>query len=489
MRVLFVTSEVAPLAKAGGLGDVSAALPRHLGALGHDIRVVVPFYGRMRDVESSFQTVLANLSVVLGDRRVVFSVLESRLAGTKVPLYAIQCPSLYDRPSIYTTDPDEHLRFIALQWAALTICQYLRWSPDVVHANDWQGALIPLILRTALNWDQRFAGTRTVLTIHNVGHQGVFSADVLGETGLAVAAHHFHQDQLRDGLVNFLLTGILYADVVTTVSPTYAREIRTSDHGVGLDPFLRARSDTVIGILNGIDDEEWSPEIDRHIPHRYSRTQLDGKERNKAELLGQLGLPYDPVVPVIGIVSRLAWQKGFDLCFDVLPWLLRTGRAQIVALGRGEPRYESYFHDLAQAWPRGAAFRRAFSEPLAHLIEAGADMFLMPSRHEPCGLNQMYSLRYGTVPIVHRVGGLADTVRLWRGSGSGGNGFVFDDFDAPALQWALSYALETWGEGRGLDRQRWREIQDNGMSADFSWSNRVADYVRLYERIRGLARG
>ena len=481
MKILSVASEVAPLAKTGGLGDVCAALPRHLAALGHDVRVVLPFYSRVRDGRRRFATVFSDLAVTLHDKEVRFSVLSTTVPGSAVPMYLVRCPGLYDRPSIYTRDPDEHLRFIVLQWAALKICQQLGWSPDVVHAHDWQTALLPLILKTALAWDRLFESTKTVLTIHNVGHQGAFAAGTLADTGLSSVAHHFHQDQIKAGVWNSLLTGILYADVVTAVSPTYAREIQTDEHGVGLGSFLRNRKETVRGILNGIDEAQWSPERDAHIPYRYSRSDLSGKERNKAALLDALGLPYDPAVPVIGIVSRLAWQKGLDLCFEVLPRLLRSVPVRVVVLGRGEPRYEEFFGRLARAFPRGVAFRRGFSEPLAHLIEAGADLFLMPSRHEPCGLNQMYSQRYGTVPVVRRTGGLADTVRLWRGPGSGGTGFVFDDFDGQALWWALSYALGTWG----ADREQWREIQDNGMQEDFSWTTRVGEYDRMYRQLVG----
>jgi starch synthase len=479
MKILFVTSEVAPLAKAGGLADVCAALPRHLAALGHDVRIVLPCYAHLRDGKRSFAVVVPEASVALGTRALSFAVLAHTLP-TGLPAYLVHCPALYDRPSIYTTDPDEHLRFSLLQWAALLLCQHLHWGPDVVHCNDWQTALIPLMLRTVLAWDRLFDPTRTVLTIHNVAHQGAFSAAVLPDTGLEAAVHGFHQEQLRAGFLNYLLTGILHADLVTTVSPTYAREIQTEAQGARMDPFLRARSAALFGILNGIDEDEWSPERDPHIPHRYSRDDLAGKERDKAELTAAVGLPHDPEVPLIGVVSRLAWQKGFDLGFALLPRLLEEENAQLVVLGRGDACYEEYFSDLARAMPRRVAFRRGFSEPLAHLIEAGADLFLMPSRYEPCGLNQMYSLRYGTVPVVHKTGGLADTVRLWGGPGSGGNGFCFDHFDEGALSWAVSYALSTW-----RDRATWRELMHNGMSEDFSWKRRVADYVELYRRVVG----
>jgi starch synthase len=478
LRILFVSAEVAPFAKTGGLGDVSAALPRALRARGHDVMVVVPFYSRVRKSERRFERVLSQREMAVGPHRVSFAVHSSHLPGSDVPVLFVDCPALYDRPSIYTRDPDEHLRFAVLGWAALRICQSLQWSPDVVHCNDWQTGLVPLTLKTLLAWDRLFARTRTVLTIHNIGHQGVFPAAVLPETGLAEAAQHFHQDQLREGRLNYLLTGILYANAITTVSPTYARQIMTAEHGVGLDPFLRARRDVVFGILNGVDENEWNPERDPKIPFRYSRDDLSGKERNKEALLEVVKLPYAANVPVIGIVSRLVWQKGFDLCFDVLPLLLARRDLQLVVLGSGESRYEEFFARLAARFPHKVAFHRGFSEPLAHLIEAGADMFLMPSRYEPCGLNQMYSLAYGTPPIVHRTGGLADTVRTWDPRTGRGNGFAFEHFDASGLAWAIGYALETF-----RDRPQWRALQHNGMSEDFSWTRRVVEYEELYRRI------
>jgi starch synthase len=484
LNVLFVASEVAPFAKTGGLGDVAAALPRALGARGHDVRIVMPMYSRVQTPDRKFEPVIREAVLVLGGTRIVFSVYESSgLPDSNVPVYFVRCAGLYDRAGIYTSDHDEHLRFAVLSWAALVICQRLGFRPDIVHANDWQTSLLPLLLKTMFAWDRLFAGTRSVLTIHNIGHQGTFGSNAISDAGLNDAASHFHQDHLRDGRVNFLLTGILYANAITTVSPTYAREIQTPDHGVGLDAYLRERRNILFGILNGIDEGEWSPEKDTRIPHQYSVDDLDGKEKNKQALVESAGLRYHPRVPVIGVVSRLAWQKGFDLCMSVLPRILAKRAVQLVVLGTGEPQYERFFSSLAFQFPKQVVYKRGFSEPLAHLIEAGSDMFLMPSRYEPCGLNQMYSLRYGTPPIVHRTGGLADTVTPFDTHRRSGNGFVFDHFDEGGLGFGIAHALATWGSGEGEDRERWRALQRNGMRAHFGWNERVTAYEMIYRNV------
>lgn len=472
MNVLFVSSEVAPFAKTGGLGDVAAALPRALGARGHDVRIVMPMYARVQAPDRHFEMVIREAVLLLGGTRVVFSVHEGTLPDSKVPVYFVRCSGLYDRQGIYTSDHDEHLRFAVLSWAALVICQRLGFRPDIVHANDWQTSLIPLLLKTSFAWDRLFAPTRSVLTIHNIGHQGTFGGSAISDTGLAESTHHFHQDHLREGRVNFLLTGILYANAITTVSPTYAREIQTPEHGVGLDGFLRQRSEVLFGILNGIDEGEWSPERDTRIPHQYSGEDLSGKEKNKKELLEGAGLRYIPNVPVIGIVSRLAWQKGFDLCMKVLPRVLAKRAVQLVVLGTGEPEYERFFSSLAFQFPKQVAYKRGFSEQLAHLIEAGSDMFLMPSRYEPCGLNQMYSLKYGTVPVVRATGGLEDTVE------DGITGFKFSGVTGWDMLACLSRGLAAYEQ-----KDDWAAMMAEGMSKDNSWDHAAGEYVKLYEEM------
>ncbi|MBM4359211.1 MAG: glycogen synthase GlgA [Deltaproteobacteria bacterium] len=479
MKILFVSSEVAPFAKTGGLGDVGAALPRALRAAGHDVRIVMPCYRRVLEGNHRLRMVIPPMTIAVGPARLSFDTLEATLPGSDVPVYLVRCPRLYDRPNVYTQDGDEHLRFALLNWAALRIAQQLGFAPDIVHANDWQTALLPLMLKTVFAWDRLFANARSVLTIHNIGHQGTFPASAVNEVGLGMTAQSFHQEQLAQGRMSFMLTGLLYANAITTVSPTYAREIQTPEHGVGLDAFLRARRDVLFGILNGIDDDEWNPAKDRHLPHRYELSDLSGKARNKEALLTELRLPQRPGVPLVGMVTRLAWQKGLDLCFEALPALFMQRDVQLVVLGSGEPKYEAFFSELARRLPRRVAFINRFSEPMAHLIEAASDMFLMPSRYEPCGLNQMYSLAYGTPPIVHRTGGLADTVKQFNPATGEGNGFVFDHFDVRGLKWALGAAVDAYRGGRG-----WTRLVQNGMAERFGWALRVREYEAVY---RGVA--
>jgi starch synthase len=475
LNVLCVASEMAPFAKTGGLADVMAALPRQLARAGHDVRVFLPLYDTAKTAGRTLEPLFEEMEVRLGAHR--YQVKIVGVAGDPL-VHFVHCPALYGRGGLYTNDADEHLRFLALCWAALTGCQRLGFAPDVIHCNDWQTGLLPVTLKTRFGWDRLFARARTLLTIHNLNYQGIFPAAIVPDTNLADSAHLFHQDQLVDGRVNSLLHGILYADGVSTVSPTYAQEIQTEAHGAGLDPFLRARSSTVVGILNGVDYEEWSPERDAHIPHRYSAADLAGKELDKQALVTRLGLTYQPRVPVIGMVSRLAGQKGLELVGEVLPGLLRRHRFQLVVLGSGETRLEEMFAALQRGFPGQVCFYRGFLEPLAHLIEAGADMYLMPSRYEPCGLNQMYSLRYGTVPIVHRTGGLADTVKTWNPRTGEGNGFAFEHHDPAGLRWGVEAALGTY-----RDRPAWARLMQNGMAEDFSWHTQARLYELVYARL------
>jgi starch synthase len=479
VNVLFVASEMAPYAKTGGLADVIAALPAYLHRAGHDARVVLPLYDTVDTKKATFEAVM-DFDVPLGAHRYQIKVFR---VATALPVYFVHCPALYGRGRLYTSDADEHRRFLALSYAALVICQKLDFAPDVVHCHDWQTSLLPMIVKTLFAKDPRFAKTRSLLTIHNLMYQGSFPVGIGPDTNLGSVSHLFHQDLMKAGRVNFLLQGILYADGVSTVSPTYAQEIQGEKYGGGLDGFLRARSTTVVGILNGVDYDEWSPEHDRHIKHHYNPHTLDGKERNKEHLLTSLGLPYVPGVPVIGIVSRLVGQKGFKLLDPAMFDLLRRHGFQLVVLGSGEPALEDLFTRLQRAFPRQVCFYQGFKNDLAHMIEAGSDMFLMPSVYEPCGLNQLYSLRYGTVPIVHRTGGLADTVTTWQPRSGSGTGFAFEHHDEPGLRWGVGAALSAY-----RDPTQWRRLMQNGMSKDFSWDAQGKLYELVYQRLTAAPR-
>lgn len=479
MKILMLAAEVAPFAKTGGLADVAAALTRHLAASGHDVRLLMPFYGRVQRGKWSFRPhpKLSGMRLAFGGRDYTYSVVTAKLPNSQAEVLFLHCPELYGRDAIYTWERDEHVRFGLFARAALEVCQWLQWAPDVLHCNDWHTGLAPLYLKAAYSWDRLFERTRTVLTIHNIGYQGVFPAETLHELGFGAHAHLLHQGDLAAGKLNYLKTGVIYADALTTVSETYAREIQTQDFGMGLADLLRARADSVVGIVNGVDYSEWDPASDTRIPQRYSAKDLGGKRLCRDQLLERMKLAPARGAPVFGIVSRLTAQKGFELLPDVLPGLLKHD-VRLCVLGSGEERYEQYFHWLHASNPGKVSFWAGYDDELAHWIEAGADLFLMPSLYEPCGLNQMYSLRYGTAPIVRRTGGLADTVEPFERATRKGTGFLFDEFKAQALEGALVRALEAF-----RDPDAWRALQQNGMARDFSWERQGKQYVELYGRL------
>ncbi|MBC7982751.1 MAG: glycogen synthase [Candidatus Obscuribacterales bacterium] len=480
LKICFVSSEVAPLAKTGGLADVAGALPQRLHALGHDVRVFMPLYSSVERSLLAFSAVpnVQNIDLKLGALDYRFSLVAGTLPDSQAPIYLIDCPAVFHRASLYTNDHDEHLRFLILQRAVLEACQRLKFAPDILHCNDWHVALLPLLIKTQYAWDSLFARCRSLLSIHNIGYQGQFASSTLGHMDLGAEIARLDHDDLATGRINWLKEGIRHADRVATVSPTYAQEICAPLGGHGLDTTLRARGDRIVGILNGVDYDEWNPSIDKHIPHRFSREDLSGKARNKLALLAQLGVQVAAHTPLIGIVSRLTPQKGFDLLFDSLPEILQQREFALAIVGSGEARYEAFFKQLARDFPERVAFHNGYSEALAHWIEAGSDMFLMPSMYEPCGLNQMYSLKYGTVPIVRRTGGLADSVQMWDAGSRIGTGIVFNDFDEPAVHWAIHTALDLF-----KDRAAWQQLMLNGMSQDYSWEHQVGEYVALYREM------
>ncbi len=486
LSVLIVASEVAPFAKTGGLADVSAALARYLAGAGHDVKILMPLYRRVREKVGGLTPHPELQDLKLGDDQGArhVSVSTAPLPGGAGPeVYFLRAPELYDREGIYCQDGDEHLRFGVLSEAAMVICQNLGWAPDVIHANDWHTGLLPLQLKVHFGWDDLFKQTKTVLTLHNMGYQGVFPLDVMGDLRLGGEHHLLWREDVEEERVNFLRTGLLYADALTTVSPTYAKEIQTEEQGMGLEDLLKERGDDLIGIVNGVDYAEWDPRTDEHIKANFGPRELAGKRVCKDALLDRFGLaPAGDDVPVLGVVSRLTPQKGFELLPDMLTVLLQREDLRLVLLGSGEESYEQYFSWLQETFPRHVGFFAGYDEALSHQIEAGSDLFLMPSRYEPCGLNQMYSLRYGTAPIVRRTGGLADTVEEYDPATGEGTGFLFDEFTSHALFDATRKALRVFKEPAHRAR-----LRANGMARDTSWEVQGPRYVELYARLAGRA--
>jgi starch synthase len=472
MEILFVASEVAPLSKTGGLGDVAGALPAALAALGHAVSVVSPRYGTIDAARHGFQAVHRAIRV-RGEHTTVWARRQGNLAH-----YLVEHDHFFgSRRGLYGEGPQEYgdnaERFAFLCRGALEAPAAFGLRPQVLHLNDWQTGLAAWLLRHEHAQDAVLAGTRSVFTIHNLAYQGVFRKEVLPALGLPWEVFRLDAMEFHDRL-NLMKAGLVFSDALTTVSPSYAREIQTPEGGEGLDGLLRARSRDLSGILNGIDHQEWDPATDPHLPAHFDARRLAGKHACKRALQEEMGLPVRPEVPLVAMVGRLADQKGVDLVLAALPELMRR-ELQLVLLGSGRRDWEEAFAQAAREHPHRLAARLGFDEGLAHRIEAGADIFLMPSRFEPCGLNQLYSLRYGTVPVVRRVGGLADTVQDFDGWKQG-TGFVFADYDPRAMLAALRRAKEAF-----RDKRAWGAIARRGLALDFSWGRSAALYEALYD--------
>ena len=480
MKVCFVASECVPYAKTGGLADVVGSLPKALSEAGCEVKIVMPLYGSIRtlDYDLSFSTDLGTMNIAIAGKSIAFSVWYGKLPDSDVEVHFVDCPPYYHRGGLYTSDHDEDERFLLLQHAALTILQRYHWKPDIVHCNDWHTALLPVLLQEQYAWDVLFDKTATVLTIHNIGYQGRFSPSSLHTAGLSVTGFYPGGPFEFEGSFSFLKTGLLYADAITTVSETYAREIQTDTYGAGLQNVLSSRSWDLHGVLNGIDVSVWHPNRDEHIAKRYSGRSLDRKIDNKRALLEEMRLPFSEVVPVIGVVSRLTAQKGLELLEPIIHAVVSMP-CRLVVLGSGDSRYEDFFRYAAHAFPDRVSFYPGYNDGLAHRITAGSDMFLMPSHYEPCGMNQMFSLLYGTVPIVRKTGGLADTVFDYHEFGGQGNGFSFVDFASHALLDAVKRACALF-----RDRDAWRQIQARGMKGDFSWKRSAERYLEIYAKVK-----
>jgi starch synthase len=478
VNIVFAASECVPFSKTGGLADVVGALPKALAELGHSVSVYLPKYKQTKIVNP--KTLLSSVTIPFDDKYRFCSILDGgKHAG--VQFYFIDYPPFFNRDSLYGTPagdyPDNAERFALYSRAVLEGSKILG-APDVFHCHDWQSALVPVLLRSSYVEDPVFRSVSTVFTIHNIGYQGIFPADTLPL--LMLSWDLFTIDKMEFwGKANFLKGGIVFSNYVTTVSKKYSQEIQTPEFGFGLDGVLRERSATVTGILNGVDYSEWSPEKDRFIAQPYSPQNLEGKQICKRDLLKQFGIaPGNLDLPVIGIISRFAGQKGFDLIAEIANELARLP-VIVTALGSGDKPYEELFRKLNKQLPEKFAVKIAYDNALAHKVEAGADMFLMPSRYEPCGLNQMYSLKYGTVPIVRATGGLDDTIESWDAAKGRGTGFKFTPYSGAALLETIIEALQAF-----RNRVAWTKLMLNGMNRDFSWNASAREYVKVYERLK-----
>ena len=480
LKLCILSSEIVPYAKTGGLADVAGALVRNLGAMGHTVRAFMPLYTIVRGNTPSLKAVRGaqQLPLIIGDTEYRFSLQTANYPNSDIPMYFIDCPALFDRGSLYTGDPDEHRRFLLFTRATLESCRRLGFGPDIFHCNDWHTAFMPLFLKTLYRGDALLGRAKSLLTIHNIGYQGLMPSTAAADLGLGAASSMLDQGDMARGVINSLKTGIQQADGVSTVSPTYAREICDTPLGMGLQGALHGRADRVTGILNGVDYQEWDPRHDPHLSAHFAPQDLRGKLINKEILIATLQLKVSTAQPLIGMVTRLTEQKGIDVLFDSLPGLLQVRDFGLAVLGSGDPKYAAFFTSLAQRFPDRVSYRSGFDEPLAHLIEAGSDIFLMPSRYEPCGLNQMYSLRYGTIPIVRNTGGLADSVQHFDPSTGRGTGCVFNDYDPPAVRWAINTALDWY-----TDPRSWLPVMQNAMAKDFSWTRQIKEYDSLYRRL------
>jgi starch synthase len=478
MNISFVASEGVPFSKTGGLADVVGALPRALASLGHQVSVFLPRYKQTKLTDPA--TVVRSITIPFDDKYRFASVVT---AGTQsgVRFYFIECPEYFERDALYGTPagdyPDNAERFALFCRAVLEATKILG-VPNVFHCHDWQSALVPVLLRTIYAEDPAFRDVATVFTIHNMGYQGLFPPETLPL--LMLPWDLFTMSKMEFfGQVNFLKGALTYSDFVTTVSRKYSQEIQTAEYGFGLEGVLRDRNSTVTGILNGVDYDEWSPQADKFIAAKYSPQDFAGKAKCKQDLLAIFGVKNaDPKVPVIGIVSRFAAQKGFDLIAQVMDRLAREETIMVV-LGSGDKQYEEMFARLNKQFPNKIALKVAYDNAVAHKIEAGSDMFLMPSRYEPCGLNQIYSLKYGTVPIVRATGGLDDTIEPWDARSGKGTGFKFSEYNGESLLLTVKQALQAF-----RDQTSWQVLMRNGMNKDFSWNASAREYGRIYERVK-----
>lgn len=479
MNILMASSEMVPFAKTGGLADVVGTLPYALQKLDCKVSVIIPYYLMVEKSSIPVKMQFEGIPVELGNEKFVGNILKA----TDIPdieVYFVQQQQFFGREDLYGTEhgdfEDNAKRFIFFNKMALTFCELMKYEPDIFHCHDWQTGLIPAYVKEFQQAQKRFQKTASIYTIHNIAYQGLFDTYFFYLTGLPPSVYSVNGLEYW-GKINLMKAGINFSDFITTVSKKYSDEIKTEEYGYGIDGILRNRADRLTGILNGVDYSVWNPDTDPLIAANYNSRSLAGKKQCKADLLAEFKLPKARKnKPLLGIISRLADQKGFDLLAEIIDTLMQRDLS-LVLLGTGEKKYHDLFREIARCYPEKAGIRIAYDNTLAHKIEAGSDMFLMPSRYEPCGLNQIYSLKYGTVPVVRATGGLDDTVQAFQPGTGQGNGFKFYDYSASAFLECIDAALSLYS-----DKKSWRKIVRNAMKADFSWERSAKEFMQLYQR-------
>jgi len=480
-NVLFVTSEVIPYSKTGGLADVSNSLPQALNSLSNEVRIITPKYGQLDERRLQIHEIkrLKDINLDMAGKKYKYSIKSSFIHGknTKAQIYLLENQDFFKNKGIYQNIktkkdfPNNDERYMFFCKAVLEVLEILQWKPDIIHCNDWQTGLIPFFIKTLYKDNPHISDIKTVFTIHNLAYQGNFPKSTFKKTDLS-------EDFFNDNTVKFhdkfsyLKAGIKYADKVTTVSQKYAEEIRTDkEYSSGMEDVLNERKKDLVGILNGIDNSVWNPSFDKVIDYRYTYQEIPLKYENKRELIEKHKLTYDENIPLIGIISRLVDQKGFDLIVDAFDEIMKEN-IQMIILGTGEEKYQKFLLKMKKKYNDKLIIHIGFDEELAHKIEAGSDMYLMPSKFEPCGLNQMYSLKYGTVPIVRNTGGLSDTVTNYKDAKKG-NGFLFEKYDAKEMVKTIKTAVNIYQN----DRKLWYGLMKNGMALDFSWNLSAKKYM------------
>jgi starch synthase len=486
LRILLATPEAVPFAKTGGLADVAGALPKSLVAKGCEINLIMPYYRMVKESGLPHQYLGEEIEVPLGDEKLKADIYLGHL-NQNIPTYFIGREEFFDREYLYSTPKGDYFdnaeRFIFFSKAVLIFCQRMGFTPDIIHHHEWQTGLIPAYLKSVYLSDPFFSHTATVFTIHNIAYQGLFKKEKFFLTDLPKEMYNPEGIEFWER-INFMKSGIVYADIINTVSQKYSEEIQTPEYGYGLEGILRKKKDILHGILNGVDYQDWDPSHDPHLISRYNPKDISGKRECKKDLLKEFHLPSSLIdAPLFGMISRLTDQKGFDLLIEILEELFSLDIG-FVLLGTGDQKYHDLLTQVAHKYPQKAGIRIAYDDRLAHKIEAGTDFFLMPSKYEPCGLNQIYSLKYGTIPVVRATGGLDDTITHYDPTTKKGNGFKFTHYDAKEFLNTIKLAINSYSQP-----EHWSQLVRNAMTSDFSWERSAEAYLQLYRKALEKKRG